>query len=211
MVRIPPSLRIPLVGLALVGVLGLAHGLWLPGIAAWLVVTEPLTSLEGLRNDPQAAIVPLAGGRERVLYAAALFRQGYGRWFLATDMPLDAPGIRERYAELVAREAVWQGVPRSAVVLSDLTVRTTYEEAREILKVAQSRGWRSLLVVTSPYHTRRARWVLSEVFRSSGITLHVVAAPEEGYTPQNWWQSTDGLRNTWTEYLKLALRLLGHE
>ncbi|PZA06391.1 MULTISPECIES: YdcF family protein [unclassified Meiothermus] len=209
--RVPPSLRILLIGLLLLAALGLTRRLWLPEVAAWLEIPEPLASAEGLRNDPRAAIVPLAGGRERVLYAAELFRQGYGRWFLATDMPLDVPGIHERYADLVAREAIWQGVPRSAIVLSDQTARTTYEEAQQVLEVARFRGWRSVLVVTSPYHTRRARWVFSEVFGSSGIASHVVAAPERGYTPQNWWQSTDGLRNTWSEYLKLGLRLLGYE
>lgn len=195
--------RVLLILFALVLGLWLSHRWWLPGIAAWLEVSDPLAAAE--------VVVPLGGGKERVLYAARLYREGYARWFLATDMPLDVPGIRERYAELVAREAIWQGVPASAIVLSERTVKTTQAEAVEILRLAQARGWRSVLVVTSPYHTRRARWVLTEVFRKSGLQVRVQPSPEEGYSPENWWQSSEGLRNTWTEYLKLGLRLLGYE
>jgi len=202
-IRISRSSRVILfIFLVALGV-GLSYRLWLPGIAAWLEVSDPLVKVE--------AVVPLGGGKERVLYAARLYREGYARWFLATNMPLDLPGVRERYSDLVAKEAIWQGVPASAIVISDQTVKTTYAEAVEILRITRARGWHSILVVTSPYHTRRARWILREVFQGSGLEVRLRAAPEEGYNPQNWWQSSDGLRNTWTEYLKLVLRFLGYE
>ena len=37
--------------------------------------------------------------------------------------------------------------------------------------------------------------------------------PKPGWVeqdPEVWWQSTDALRETWTEYLKLALHLVGY-
>ena len=42
--------------------------LWLPLIGGFLVVADPL--------QPADALLPLAGGQERVVYAAKLFNQG---------------------------------------------------------------------------------------------------------------------------------------
>ena len=63
----------------LVVVIGLAllvwftRGAWLPLPGRWLVVSDPL--------EPAAAVVALAGGTDRIIYAAELFNQGYaGRY-----------------------------------------------------------------------------------------------------------------------------------
>jgi uncharacterized SAM-binding protein YcdF (DUF218 family) len=188
--------------LAVLGFLFLSRGLWLPLIGRALVVADPL--------EPADAVVPLAGGDKRAVYAAELFQAGYADWFVATDMPLDLPGIRRSYAELVRQEAIFQGVPAERILVAPGLVETTYEEALAVRALAQAQGWQSLLIVTDPYHTRRARICFREAFRDADVAI--VIRPIEGswYDPETWWQSTAGLRETWTEYVKLALHLLGY-
>jgi uncharacterized SAM-binding protein YcdF (DUF218 family) len=187
---------------ALVLVAALARQVWLPLPARFLVDEDPLQETD--------AIVPLAGGNERAPYAAGLFRAGYAQWFIATNMPLDVPGIRATYGELVRQEAMAHGVPEERVLITAGTVRTTCEEALAVRRLADGQGWHSLLVVTDPLHTRRSRLCFREAFRDTGVTVAIRAVEGSWYDPEAWWQSTDGVRETWTEYTKLALHLVGY-
>jgi uncharacterized SAM-binding protein YcdF (DUF218 family) len=182
--------------------LALAHPFWLSLIGRFLIVREPLQ-----RAD---ALVPLAGNVERVEYAAELFEQGFAESFVATNMPHKTPGVRESYSELVAREASWHGVPASAIVQATTVVSTTYQEALVVRDLAQQHEWQSLLVVTSPSHTRRARYIFRDVFHNTGIRIHMRAVADHWYTPDSWWRRQDGLRATWTEYLKFVMYLIGY-
>lgn len=180
----------------------LTRSLWLPLPARFLVVED--------RLQPVDALVPLAGGEQRTRDAARLFHEGYAQWFVATNMPLKVPGIRATYGELVRREAIFQGVPEEQILITPRTVQTTCEEAQAIRQLVDERDWHSLLVVTDPFHTRRARLCFQEAFRHTDVSVAVRAIEGSWYDPEAWWRSTDGLRETWTEYLKLALHLVGY-
>lgn len=180
----------------------LVRGVWLPLIGGFLVVADPL--------HPADAVVALSGGeRERVAAAAALFNQRYAQWFVVTDWRYEVPGVRESYADLMRQEAIWQGVDPDRILVAPGTVETTCEEALAVRELAQERGWTSLIVVTDPYHTRRARMAFRDAFRGTGIAVMVRPVREHRYRPESWWQTQDGLRETWTEYLKLALYIVG--
>jgi uncharacterized SAM-binding protein YcdF (DUF218 family) len=83
---------------------------------------------------------------------------------------------------------------------------STFDEARVIREYAVAHRFRSLIVVTSPYHSRRALWTLDAVFRGSGITIgmepvvRVVGSPPAAY----WWLKRNGWRFVPTEYVKLV-------
>jgi uncharacterized SAM-binding protein YcdF (DUF218 family) len=188
--------------LVFVLVLVLTHALWLALIGGFLIVSEPMQ-----RAD---ALVPLAGHVERVEYAAELFEQGLAESFVATNMPHHTPGVRESYSALVAREASWHGVPPSAIIQATTVVSTTYQEALVIRDLAQQQEWQSLLIVTSPSHTRRARYIFRDVFQATGIHIRMQPVADHWYTPDSWWKRQDGLRATWTEYLKFGLYLIGY-
>lgn len=181
----------------------LARGLWLPLIGGFLIVADPL--------QPADAVVVLSGGeRERVVYAAGLFNEGYADWFVATNMKHDLPGVRVLYGELVRQEAIWQGVPQERILIAPGILETTYEEALAVRELAQEQGWSSLLLVTSPYHTRRAQIAFRDAFRDTGIAVIVRPVNGHWYRADSWWKSRDGLRETWTEYLKLLLYVIGY-
>ena len=189
--------------LLLLAFLVMIRALWLPLIGGYLIVADPLR--------PADAVVPLGGGeRGRVTQAAALYRQGYAGWLVTTDSELDLPGVRDTWADLVRREAIWQGTPDERIVAAPGIVKTTYAEAQAVRRLALARGWRSLIVVTDPYHTRRARMIFRDVFRDTGVLLIVRPAEDTRYRADAWWRSEDGQRETWTEYLKTLLYGVGY-
>ncbi len=200
-------------GLALIGFCGLvvvtvalaaiSSSYWLPTIGRFLVVEDP--------TQPSDAVVALAGGgRSRVTGAAQLLEEGQASWLIVTNMPLNTPGIRVSYADLMRSEAIWQGVPEDRILQAPGTVRTTYEEAEAVRRLAEERGFRSLTVVTDSFHTRRAMMAFRDAFAGSSIDVFVQPARLGWYQPSVWWQDRDSLRETWTEYLKLALYLVGY-
>jgi uncharacterized SAM-binding protein YcdF (DUF218 family) len=167
------------------------------------VVNDPL--------QPSDAIVVLGGGGpHRMATGAEWFHAGYAPWLIVTNSPLNMPGIRVEYSELMRTEALWQGVPEERILTAPGTVRTTFQEAQAVRQLAEEWGLRSLTVVTDPFHTRRARRAFREAFVGTGVTIQVQPASGGWYEADSWWQHQDALRETWTEYLKWVLHLLGY-
>ena len=198
-------IRLAVIGIVLILALAglwLGRSAWLPSLGRFLVHADPL--------KPAQAIAPLAGDTERVIYAAQLYAQGYAGWFLIADMPLTVPGVRQSYAQLARQEAIWRGIPQDRILLAGEEVTNTYAELQSLHKLAHSHGFDSLLLVTSAYHTRRASIMIHALFPAQEFDARLVSVADGRYNPANWWKTEDGARETWTEYLKLALYLAGY-
>jgi uncharacterized SAM-binding protein YcdF (DUF218 family) len=180
---------------------GAATPLWLPWIGLLLVVTDPLT-----RAD---AIVPLAGGDDRARYAVALWRSGYAHYFIASDIKLIGP-YGHLSSALNSDLAVASGVLPWQIYQTDRIVTSTYTELQAIRDLAQCQGWRSLIIVTSPEHTRRTWIIARDVFHTTGIAISVQPVVGYGYDPAHWWRNGEERRLTGMEYAKLAAFLIGH-
>lgn len=179
-----------------------SRDIWLPFVGRFLIVADPVQLAD--------ALVPLAGDRSRVVDAAKLLKHGYARWFVITDMWIDDTSPALKYVELVKTQAAEQGVPENQIVVAPGAARTTYQEALNLRQLAKQRRWRSLIVVTSPYHCRRAQLILQEVFRDTEIDIIVRPVTDHWYSAENWWTTERGLQTTIEEYLKLALYLVGY-
>lgn len=201
-----PPFAILILGLLAVTVI--SYRAWLPLLGEFLVVDDPLR--------PADAVLPLAGEPQRVGYAAELYVAGLARRLLITPLPLDDPGSRERTVRRGIDTAVRLGVPSGAITVVPEAGSSTYQEARNVRRLLEEQGLRSLLVVTSAWHTRRASIAFHDAFRGSGIALSVHALPAEAYSywghsyrPQEWWTYKLGRDPTVSEYLKLAAYFFG--
>ena len=87
-------------------------------------------------------------------------------------------------AEVMARVARAGGVPDSALLL-DLEATSTSESAENLRALAETRGWRRLILVSEPYHLRRA----SLLFRSEGLDVLTACAPWGDQTWSNVYQT----------------------
>lgn len=181
--------------------------LWV--IVAWLaarllIVNTPLT-----RAD---AIVVLSGSSvftERTHRAAEYYRQGLGQRILLTNDNLrgewsSAEQRNPFFYERARTKLIESGVPPDRIEVLPAPVTNTYDEAQALRDYAQSHQLRSLLVVTSAYHSRRALWTLNRVFESSGIEIGMQSVENGEQTPRplTWWLYPRGWQMVVGEYVK---------
>jgi uncharacterized SAM-binding protein YcdF (DUF218 family) len=95
------------------------------------------------------------------------------------------------------------GVPRSAIITSDVFVGSTIEEAKVIKDLAQKRGYRSLIVVTSPYHTRRTWLTFERVLEKEDVEIIMTPSRHTNFRPDDWWKKRLYLKSVIIEYQKL--------
>lgn len=170
----------------------------------WLVRTDAPAGAD--------AIVVLSGDVLRAVYAAQLYRAGLAPQIVLTverrgtgNQKLDELGVPFPRTEHLYRDVLVKlGVPASAVRTVGNELASTAAEAAAI-RAAFAADTR-LLIVTSPYHTRRAHMVFSERFPASSIRM--VSDPRE-QLPRRWWSDQDAARNVLLEFAKTAWFRLG--
>lgn len=179
---------------ALVAVIWVSRGWWLRGIGDFLVKS----------HQPQRADVAVVlagdGFGHRLMRAVELVRQGYAPLVLV-DGPRGAYGSSE--GDLGVAWAVKQGVPPEILAPLPMRARSTVMEAQAVHVELERRGVKRALIVTSNFHTRRARAVFNQV-RFKSIQYILIAAPDEDFDPADWWQSREAKKIVLLEYAKLV-------
>lgn len=171
----------------------LLAGAFVLGAGPFLTVADP--------PAPADAIVVLGGSVDRVGQGVWLYEEGYAPLVVLSGGKLSDLGLECSSALLSLERAQELGLPADATILAP-EAQSTYDEAVNLGRLAAQHGWRSLLVVTDPLHTRRA----ARTFRTllPGVSVSVSPAPEPLYDPQRWWRSEHGLADVFNEVLKLA-------
>jgi uncharacterized SAM-binding protein YcdF (DUF218 family) len=198
-----------LVLFALYLLLRLAGPWLLESYARWLVVDDPMR-----RSD---AVVALSGGDGERLHAAIqLYRKGLAGALLIVgpDVPLLKVYSGEdslTQGEAKRRIAIRKGIPADSIILA-LGSTSTIEEARVTLAEARVRHWRSVLIVTDPFHTRRARATFHRVFHGSEIALVMYHLPESRSAQKipRWWTRESDSMAVFTETVKMIFYAANH-
>lgn len=79
----------------------------------------------------------------------------------------------------------------------------TEEEVEEVVRQLRDTRKHSVLIVTSPQHTRRVK-VLWRKFAETGQTAFVRAAWEDNFDADHWWRNTRDLFSVMREVMGLA-------
>ena len=87
--------------------------------------------------------------------------------------------------------------------LMDDRAESTYENAAGAARVMRANGLRTAIVVTSPYHTRRAGLIFSRVFRAEGLAVRTRSAADSFFDVYRWWTRHRDRQLVTREYLKL--------
>jgi uncharacterized SAM-binding protein YcdF (DUF218 family) len=184
---------------------------------AWAAAKALITEAPLDRAD---AIVVLGGSatyKERAREAARLLHEGRSQLILITNDDMRGPWSSEEQRNLYFYERSFEelrkaGVSPQNIDLAVTPVASTYEEAQVVKDYAQQRGLRSILIVTSAYHSRRALWVFSRVFRDTGIRVGLISVQPGEETPPaaTWWLSVRGWRLVPTEYVKMVYYLINY-
>ena len=166
-----------------------------------------------IREDPLAhadIIVVLSGGIPyRAEAAAKLFRLGYAPavWVSHPEGPeaeLKELGIHFVGEEEYNREIlIQQGVSESAVQILPGTIVNTEQEMAEIAREMRGTGKTTVIVVTSPQHTRRVRALWKRIV-GDDPKLTVRAAAEDPFDADHWWRNSRDVFAVMREYMGLA-------
>jgi uncharacterized SAM-binding protein YcdF (DUF218 family) len=175
------GLLVGLVGLVLV----LTHRPLLVGFAYLFRVDDP--------PAPSDALVVLLGGmNHRPMKAAELYRRGLAPTvLLGTSAPIPFLDLSE--AALNRQVLLRGGVPAGAIRMLPGEVTSTRDEALRVRDYARSRGVRRITVVTTGFHTARARWIFRKVLRGSGVEVRLAAAADPRFDESNWYTNDEGL------------------
>jgi uncharacterized SAM-binding protein YcdF (DUF218 family) len=187
----------------------LALAVW--SLVAWVAARALIVSSE---LESAEALVVLSGSGayvERTGLAAQLFKEGRAPKVILTNDLMIGPWSQEQqrnptFTERAVEELRRAGVPPERIEVLPQPVASTYEEAVLLRQWAVARGLRSILVVTSSYHSRRALWTLRRVFEGSGVAVGLVpvAPGRQVPGPAVWWLKPFGWRMVALEYLKIV-------
>lgn len=162
-------------------------------------------------------IICLAGGNvDRGLAVADAYKQGLAlRIFMAREEPPDGYELlKERginYPEsvdLMIMLLEGLGIPRSAFLSSDRTVKSTYEEAKLVREIVKNGGYTSLIVITSPIHSRRAWFTFRKVFEEKDVRILMLPSSYSDFKPEGWWKKRRYLKEVIIEYEKLIYYMI---
>lgn len=202
-------IRITLQAIGLIAVVVVVTAaVMLPFLGAWL---QP-------QDTPERAeyIVVLGGDEHRHIKAAEIYKQGFAPTVLISNdrvppksrlqqaiIELGYPNVHP--LEIRRRIIEHFGVPRSAIgSFGDGSV-STLEEAEAFKKFVNGRPVTAILV-TSPFHARRAKLTFESVMPKARF---LIVSPPEGTIDGRWWRDQQSAIWTGLEAMKLAYFWLG--
>ena len=187
-------------------------------IGCWVAVA-PFVADELVANRPLEkadAIIVLSGSSEyidRTHEASDAFKKGIAPKILLTNDGQQGGWSEQEkrnpyFVERAFAELVNQGVPDKSIEILPNFVHGTDDEANLVVLIAVEKKLNSIVLVTSPYHSRRALWTFQRAVKKNSAALTIgVITPSENYrypTRLNWWMSLYGWRSVGMEYVKFA-------
>ena len=191
----------------------LSYRIWLPLPANFLLVKDDLEKAE--------CIVPLGGDDFfRLRKAVELFNRGYSKnivvsmvsgksYFVRYNLERKISGLgRLSEKEIILKYFEYFGKNSENINFTNFKTTSTFEDAFATKQWMLQKGFRSLILVTTGYHMRRALILFKLVFRGTGIKIYHVTAEAEIYDPEHWWRKPIDVKSMITEYVSLFFNLL---
>ncbi len=170
----------------------------LVGIGHALAVSDPLRKAD--------VIVAISGDTgPRAETAVALWKQGYAPLLLFSGASLDPASVSS--AEIMEREAMRLGVPQRAILIEPASA-TTEENAQRVAELMTREHLRTAILVTSPYHQRRASVLFARTFGPADLEFSNHPAEDPSWDPTTWWLHDGSRRLALLEIVKLGAVVL---
>ncbi len=162
----------------------------------WLVV-------QSRPHQADIAVILGGGGGSRLRKGLALYDAGMVRQLVLVD-------TRKEYWKHMLNQQCPNGVAQGKVIFLEGSI-STLTDAQLVIQYCRIQKIRSILVVTDPYHTRRALIAFTGKFKQSNIKLSVLSS--EDFTGklspnEQWWQDSNTRKTIWDETGKSVFLLL---
>lgn len=175
--------------------------LFLRGLGAFLIAGDPL--------KPADAVVPLGGGSAARVTEAVRLMKAYPRAALILTEPGEVKPGEGPGSTFYRQVAIESGLSPNAILMTEGIQSSTRDEAAAVLRLMQAHGMKTVIVVTEPYHTQRARMIFRDAFKGSGRVVRVQPVIDHWYRSGTWFLSWEGWRMTFKEYAKMVGYQLG--
>ncbi len=187
--------RVVATTMLLVLILSAFHAPILNGLSSTLVRKDTITIAD--------AIVVLAGDNkgERMMTAIELYKKGFGKKIIFWGGQLY---WKFTYAGMFLKQLDESGVPREDILYSDekLTEISSKGEAKVNIRLLKEAGYKSFILVTSPYHTARAGRVYDSLIADSEIKMYVHPSKNSRVQIKGWWKDRASAKTIYYELNK---------
>jgi uncharacterized SAM-binding protein YcdF (DUF218 family) len=172
----------------------------LTAMGGFLIVSDPI-------ENKADAVVVLSGGDGRLEEAARLWNEKQVDFIILTETGEVIPDFG-KYSEIKRFDAMINlGIPAGVIMVTERSVKNTADEAHVVRKLIQPMNLTSLIVVTDPFHTLRARMIFDDEFRNTDIKVMIHPIPGHWYKSSTWWTSRAGWEATMGEYVRVIYYL----
>jgi uncharacterized SAM-binding protein YcdF (DUF218 family) len=164
-----------------------------------LIQKDPLVKADvvvALCGDPRCY-------RER--HALKLYRQGLARYIIVSGIPTSF-GVHT--GESAKKFLLSQGVPEKDIMIL-WNSWNTRREALDLAQLMRRKGWKSAIIVTSPFHSRRAIYTFRRYAPGFSFSSSPVEEDPRGWKPERWWTRRGDCWITVREFLAWANTLVG--
>ncbi len=146
-------------------------------LAAGLFFAIPIvekTLYIGDKPHKADAIIVLSGDTDpyylRTKKAVELYKQGYARYIIFSGY-----GAGGDNAEFLAKIALHYNISKQAIIIEP-NARTTYENFFFAKPIILKHNFKSIIIVTSPYHQLRSYLVAKKLFAGTGVSIYNCAS-----------------------------------
>jgi len=160
---------------------------------------ERFSILLGNQFQEKADVLFLAAGdgNNRVPYAAKLYTDGFTPLIaiVSNDTRYD---YGSSTSSDLAAELIKHGVPEDALYTEE-TAGNSKSESIRMIELAKEKGWKKLLLVTSPHHQYRIFLTWLQSMRDAGLELVLINAPAPlpWFAENPWGRRVDLLEEEW--------------
>ena len=145
-------------------------------------------------------IVAISGGetKSRTLEAVKLYKDGWAPKLVFSGAALDPNSVSNAKAmQMIAEE---EGVPVRDILLEENSANTG-QNAAGVAKIVNDKQWKQIILVTSPYHQRRAGILFG---RAMGPEVDIInhSTTDEAWRRSHWWASEFSRQLTISELQK---------
>ena len=171
------------------------------------------------QQEPEKAdVIVVLNGRdtERSLAAADLYNQGYSNRIVIARGSKQ-PGndefwrrVRDNFdGKIFFQRALYaMGIPESSFKLIGNGVDSTYDEALVTKEFLADNGYKSILLVTSKWHSRRAYLTFRSALKKDGIRIIVQPSKYDVFNPDTWWKNSNDAELVFYEYTRLIFYVI---
>ena len=149
--------------------------------------------------------------------AVDLYNEGYANLIVLARGPKQ-PGCEEFFKRVgedwnskifFQRSVEAMGIPKNSFRLIGDGITSTYEEAKVAREFVRENGYKSILLVTSKWHSKRAYYAFKSVFKKDrDVRITIYPSKYDTFDSETWWRAEKDTELVFREYVRFVYYFL---